>query len=133
MLLAFATAGLFGLSILAGMFGVGVAFAAIPLLGLFLDDLVNQVQPLALLLNGATAAASAAGFAVAQAVPWRRALAMTAVTSAAAPLGTWDSVWKLARKACPAATAPPAAATRRFFPQPPPPAPSHRDNRCAPR
>lgn len=47
--------GLFLLSIISGMLGLGVAFAAIPFLGLFLPDLVNQVQPLSLLLNGVTA------------------------------------------------------------------------------
>ncbi len=36
--------GLFVLSIVSGMLGLGVAFAAIPFLGLFLPDLVHQVH-----------------------------------------------------------------------------------------
>lgn len=38
--------GLFILATLSGMLGLGVAFAAVPFLGLFLPDLVHQVQPL---------------------------------------------------------------------------------------
>lgn len=57
------TAGLTVLAVLLGMLGLGVAFAAIPFLGLFLPDLVNQVQPLSLLLNGVTALSSVIGFA----------------------------------------------------------------------
>ena len=38
-------AGLFGLSVISGMLGLGVAFAAIPFLGFFLDDLVHEIQP----------------------------------------------------------------------------------------
>lgn len=53
------TAGLTVLAVISGMPGPGVAFAAIPFLGLFLPDLVNQVQPLSLLLNGVTALSSA--------------------------------------------------------------------------
>lgn len=44
--------GLLVLSVLSGMVGLGVAFAAVPFLSLFLPDLVRQVQPLSLLLNG---------------------------------------------------------------------------------
>jgi uncharacterized protein len=37
--------GLFVLAVLSGMLGLGVAFAAVPFLSLFLPDLVHQVQP----------------------------------------------------------------------------------------
>ena len=47
--------GLFALSVASGMLGLGVAFAAVPFLGFFLPDLVHQVQPLSLFLNGVTA------------------------------------------------------------------------------
>ena len=46
---------LFGLSFLSGMLGLGVAFIAIPVLGLFGFDLKDVIQPWALLLNGLTA------------------------------------------------------------------------------
>ena len=65
--------GLFLLSIISGMLGLGVAFAAIPFLGLFLPDLVNQVQPLSLLLNGVTALFAVFGFAFATLVATNKA------------------------------------------------------------
>ncbi len=40
--------GLFVLSVISGMLGLGVAFAAVPFLGVFLPDVVHQVQPLSL-------------------------------------------------------------------------------------
>ncbi|MDD2671416.1 MAG: hypothetical protein PHG91_11250 [Syntrophales bacterium] len=49
------TCGLFILAVASGMLGLGVAFAAVPFLALFLPDLINQVQPLSFLLNGITA------------------------------------------------------------------------------
>lgn len=82
-------AGLFVLSVASGMLGLGVAFAAVPFLGFFLPDLVHQVQPLSLLLNGVTALFAAAGFARSGLVRWRPALALTAVASVAAPVGSW--------------------------------------------
>ena len=48
-------AGLLVLSAASGMLGLGVAFAAVPFLGFFMADLVHQVQPLSLFLNGVTA------------------------------------------------------------------------------
>jgi len=57
---------LFGLSFLSGMLGLGVAFIAIPVLGLFGYDLINVIQPWALLLNGLTAISAAIAF-------WRKA------------------------------------------------------------
>jgi hypothetical protein len=79
--------GLFILAVVSGMLGFGVAFAAVPFLGLFFTDLVHQVQPLSLLLNGVTAAFSAWGFARSHLVAWRQALSLAAVTTLAAPLG----------------------------------------------
>jgi len=57
------SAGFFVLAIVSGMLGLGVDFAAVPFLGSFLPDLVHQVQPLALLLNGVTALFATFGFA----------------------------------------------------------------------
>ncbi len=82
-------AGLFALSVASGMLGLGVAFAAVPFLGFFLADLVHEVQPLSLLLNGVTAIFAAWGFARSGLVRWRPALLLTAVTATVAPLGAW--------------------------------------------
>ena len=81
--------GLFILSLVSGMVGLGVAFAALPFLGFFMPDLVHQVQPLSLLLNGVTALFAAAGFARSGLVDWRQALPLCVVTTLAAPLGSW--------------------------------------------
>lgn len=83
------TGGLFILSILSGMLGLGVAFAAVPFLSLFLPDLVNQVQPLTLLLNGLTALFSTFGFARSGFIDWKKALLLAVVTTLTAPLGAW--------------------------------------------
>lgn len=83
------TTGLFALSVASGMLGLGVAFAAVPFLGFFLPDLVHQVQPLSLFLNGVTAMFAAAGFARSNLVAWRPALLLTAVASFCAPVGSW--------------------------------------------
>ena len=40
------TIGLAALSVASGMLGLGVAFAAVPFLGLFLHDSFHEVQPL---------------------------------------------------------------------------------------
>lgn len=55
--------GLGILAVVSGMLGLGVAFAAVPFLSLFLPDIVNMVQPLTLLLNGFTALFATLGFA----------------------------------------------------------------------
>ena len=81
--------GLFALSVASGMLGLGVAFAAVPFLGFFLPDLVHQVQPLSLFLNGVTALFAAFGFARSHLVAWRPALLLTAVTATVAPAGAW--------------------------------------------
>ncbi len=79
--------GLFVLSVVSGMLGLGVAFAAVPFLGIFLPDVVHQVQPLSLALNGVTAAASAVGFARSKLIDWRNALPLAGVTTVSAPVG----------------------------------------------
>lgn len=53
---------LFGLSFLSGMLGLGVAFVAIPVLGLFGYQLEDVIQPWALFLNGLTATSGAIAF-----------------------------------------------------------------------
>ncbi len=78
---------LFGLSMVTGMLGIGVAFAAVPLLSLFMSDLVNEVHPLSLVLNGVTALFSLFGFAHAGLVNWKRAAMLAAVTTLGAPMG----------------------------------------------
>ncbi|OGA50070.1 MAG: hypothetical protein A3F74_06920 [Betaproteobacteria bacterium RIFCSPLOWO2_12_FULL_62_58] len=80
---------LLGLSILSGMLGIGVAFAAVPFLSLYLPDLVSQVQPLSLLLNGVTAMFSLAGFAQAGYVDWRRGGILALATTLSAPIGSY--------------------------------------------
>jgi len=83
------TIGLFVLSLVSGMLGLGVAFAAIPFLSLFMSDLVHQVQPLSLLLNGVTALFSVLGFAKSGLIDWKKALLLSEVTVIYAPLGSW--------------------------------------------
>jgi len=77
--------GLAVLSFISGMLGLGVAFAAIPFLGL----LVHQVQPLSLLLNGVTALLSTFGFARSGFVDWKKAIPLAAITTASAPVGAF--------------------------------------------
>jgi len=81
------SAGLFVLAFVSGMLGLGVAFAAVPFLGIFISDLVHQVQPLSLLLNGVTALLATLGFAWSRLVDWRKAAILAAVTTASAPVG----------------------------------------------
>jgi hypothetical protein len=81
--------GLFVLSVVSGMLGLGVAFAAVPFFGLFMTDLVHEIQPLSLFLNGVTALFSALGFARDRLVAWREALPLAVVTTVVAPLGAW--------------------------------------------
>ncbi len=87
MILAALYAALFLLSLLSGMIGIGVAFPAVPLLSLVLPDLVNQVHPLSLALNGLTALCALIGFAWAGLVDWRRAWLLALVTTLASPVG----------------------------------------------
>lgn len=81
--------GLFVLAVLSGMLGLGVAFAAVPFLSFFLPDLVHQVQPLSLLLNGVTALFSVFGFAKSGLVDWKKAIALSIITTLVAPVGAW--------------------------------------------
>lgn len=81
--------GLFILATISGMLGLGVAFAAVPFLGLFLPDLVHQVQPLSLLLNGVTALFSVFGFAQSGYVDWKKAISLAIITTIAAPVGAF--------------------------------------------
>lgn len=77
------------LSFVSGMLGLGVAFAAIPFLGLFMEDLVHQIQPLSLLLNGVTALLSTLGFAKSGFVDWKKAIPLAVTTTTFAPLGAY--------------------------------------------
>jgi hypothetical protein len=93
---------LFGLSFLSGMLGLGVAFVAIPVLGLFGYDLKDVIQPWALLLNGLTAISGAIAFWRAGMVDRRGALILVTITTIGAPVGVWllqfastDLVWWL--------------------------------------
>ena len=81
--------GLAVLSLASGMLGLGVAFAAVPFLGLFLHDLVHEVQPLSLVLNGVTALFSLFGFAQSRLVTWKPAILLAVVTTFAAPFGSY--------------------------------------------
>jgi uncharacterized membrane protein YfcA len=80
--------GVFVLSLFSGMLGLGAAFATIPYLSIFMADVVHEVQPIALLLNGFTAAFSAFGFSRSGLIRWRDALLLAAVTTASAPIGS---------------------------------------------
>ncbi|MCX7815984.1 MAG: sulfite exporter TauE/SafE family protein [Syntrophales bacterium] len=81
--------GLALLSLASGMLGLGVAFSAVPFLALFLPDLVHQVQPLSLLLNGVTALFAFFGFAKSGFVDWKKATTLAVVTTLSAPVGAW--------------------------------------------
>ena len=80
---------LFGLSFVAGMLGLGVAFIATPILGLFGFDLKNVIMPWSLWLNGLTAIAGAITFARAGMVDWRTAIPLLIITTIVAPIGVW--------------------------------------------
>jgi uncharacterized membrane protein YfcA len=82
-------AGLLFLSTISGMLGLGVAFAAVPFLSFFLPDLVHQVQPLTLILNGVTAIFSTFGFAKSHFVDWPKAIILAIVTTIIAPAGAF--------------------------------------------
>lgn len=81
--------GLFLLSAISGMLGLGVAFAAVPFLSFFMPDLVHQVQPLTLILNGVTAIFSTFGFAESHYVDWPKAVLLSIVTAVIAPTGAF--------------------------------------------
>lgn len=81
--------GLFLLALISGMLGLGVAFAAVPFLALFMEDLVHQVQPISLLLNGITALFAAFGFARSGYIDWRQAGILSVITTITAPIGAY--------------------------------------------
>lgn len=81
--------GLAILAVVSGMLGLGVAFAAVPFLSLYLPDLVNQVQPLTLILNGLTALFATYGFAKSSNIIWKDALILAIVTTVSAPVGAY--------------------------------------------
>lgn len=83
------TVGLAMLAVISGMLGLGVAFSAVPFLSLFLPDLVNQVQPLTLLLNGLTALFATFGFAKSGLVDWKKAITLSVITTISAPAGAY--------------------------------------------
>ena len=78
---------IFAASVVSGMLGIGVAFAAVPILGVVNLDLIHQIQPIALFLNGVTALFSAISFARAGYVQWPRALSLSVIASICSPLG----------------------------------------------
>ena len=82
-------AGLFVLAVASGMVGLGVAFAAVPFLSLFLPDMVNQVQPLTLLLNGVTALFASVGFARSGYAGVRQSAVLAPVLLVLMPAGAW--------------------------------------------
>ena len=80
---------LFFASVLSGMLGIGVAFAAIPILSFNGGDLVHELQPAALFLNGITALFAAIAFSRAGYVDWGRSLRISAVATLISPLGAY--------------------------------------------
>lgn len=80
---------LFALSFLSGMMGLGVAFIATPVLGMFGFELKHEIMPLSLWLNGLTAIAGAVAFARKGMVDWRTAIPLLVITTLAAPIGVW--------------------------------------------
>ncbi len=80
---------LFALSFLSGMMGLGVAFIATPVLGLFGFELKHVIMPWSLWLNGVTAISGAIAFARAKMVDWRTAVPLLIVTTLVAPIGVW--------------------------------------------
>lgn len=89
MLYAVIPALLLVLSFLAGMMGLGVAFIATPVLGLFGFELKHVIMPWSLWLNGLTAIAGAVAFARAKMVDWRTAIPLLLLTTLVAPVGVW--------------------------------------------
>ncbi len=80
---------LFILSFVAGMMGLGVAFIATPVLGLFGFELKHEIMPWSLWLNGVTAISGAIAFARAKMVDWRTAIPLLLITTVVAPIGVW--------------------------------------------
>jgi uncharacterized membrane protein YfcA len=89
MLYAMLSVLLFGLSYVAGMMGLGVAFIATPVLGMFGYELKHVIMPWSLWLNGLTAISGAVTFARAKMVDWRTAVPLLLITTLVAPVGVW--------------------------------------------
>src|SRR5574341_2038409 len=77
------------LSFVSGMLGLGVAFVAIPALGLFGFELKHVIMPWALWLNGLTAISAAVTYMRKKMVDYRTAIPLVLITTALAPLGVW--------------------------------------------
>lgn len=80
-------AAIFAASVVSGLLGIGVAFAALPILSLAGGDLVDELQPVALVLNAVTAFFSAVAFQRAGYVRWRRTARVALVATVVAPFG----------------------------------------------
>lgn len=80
---------LFVLSFIGGVMGLGVAFIATPVLGLFDFELKHVIMPWSLWLNGLTAISGAIAFARAKMIDWRTAIPLLVITTIVAPLGVW--------------------------------------------
>ncbi len=80
---------LFILSFVSGMLGLGVAFIATPVLGLFGFELKHVIMPWSLWLNGLTAISGAIAYARARMVDWRTAAPLLIITTLTAPVGVW--------------------------------------------
>ena len=80
---------LFALSFVSGMLGLGVAFVAIPALGLFGFELKHVIMPWALWLNGLTAISAAVTYMRKKMVDYRTAIPLVLITTALAPAGVW--------------------------------------------
>ncbi len=78
-----------GLSFLSGMLGLGVAFVAIPALGLFDFELKHVIMPWALLLNGLTAISAAVTFLRKKMVDLKTGIPLVILTTLAAPVGVY--------------------------------------------
>jgi uncharacterized protein len=89
MLYIWISALLFALSFLAGMMGLGVAFIATPVLGIFGFDLKHVIMPWSLWLNGLTALSGAITFARAKMVDWRTAIPLLIIATVVAPIGVY--------------------------------------------
>src|SRR5512147_2876535 len=77
------------LSFLSGMLGLGVAFVAIPAMGLFGFELKHVIMPWALLLNGLTAISAAVAFLRKKMVDLKTAIPLVILTTLAAPVGVY--------------------------------------------
>lgn len=80
---------IFVLSFLSGMLGPGVAFVAIPALGLFGFELKHVIMPWARLLNGLTAISAAVAYLRNRMVDLRTGVPLMILTTLAAPVGVY--------------------------------------------